>query len=274
VISAQLLQIKEVSLALKGNEAIWAYDLGNEASNWVIPPQRSDAQLWLDKMTSQIKNYSGGKMVTLGMHAEDLEEDRRLWPQDAAQHCDFLCMHGYPFYLSWMDDPFDSELVPFLGIITTWLGQKPVLFQEFGVPTRPVLTPTGLEDSEKHIKCLLWSEDEGAIYYNKTLKRLLEERMMGGLAWCFADYSPLIWDKPPLDFNLHERYFGMFRYDGSAKPAVKAFHHYKDSFINTADPCLPNYPWLEKEDRDKFYQGANDLPRLYRKYKEWLKNKQ
>ncbi len=273
VIEAQRLQIQAVATALKGHKAIFAYDLGNEASNWVTPPQRSVARKWLEIMSSQIKRDSGGSMVTLGMHAEDLEEDRQLWPQDAAQYCDFLCMHGYPYYLPWVDDPIDHDLVPFLGIITAWLGQKQVFFQEFGVPTHSVLPPTLPAEYESMCQCPLWTEDKAAFYYNKVLQGLSEAIMIGGMAWCYADYAPSLWEKPPLDNCFHERHFGMFRHDGTAKPAVEIFRQYKNSLINYKNDLIHiSYPWLIERDRDKFYHHpGNNLPRLYQKYKEWLK---
>ena len=275
VMEAQLIQIQAVVTALRDHDAIFAYDLGNEPSNWVIPPQRSDARKWLETMTSKIKHYSGGALVTLGMHAEDLEEDRFLWPQDTASYCDFLCMHGYPCYLSWVDDPLDSDLVPFLAIITAWLGQKPVLLQEFGVPTRSVLTPTPPIDYESLCLCPLWSEDEAAQYYNKVLGRLVEAGMMGGMAWCFADYSPSLWETPPLDKCLHERHFGIFRSDGTAKPAAGIFRHYKNTAIrNQPDPIQISNPWLTNIDRDKFYQSPGiNLSHLFHTYKEWRKGR-
>ncbi len=39
------------------------------------------------------------------------------------------------------------QVLPFLGLLTRWLGGKPVLFEEFGAPSRPVLYPyPGEED--------------------------------------------------------------------------------------------------------------------------------
>ena len=273
VIDAQSLQIQKICGSLKGHPAIYAYDLGNEASNWVIPPQRSDARRWLATMTSQIKDCSGGTLVTLGMHAEDLEEDRRLWPQDAATYCDFLSMHGYPFYLSWVDDPIDPNLVPFLGIITAWLGGKPVLFQEFGLPTRSILPHSLPADYESTCLCPLWTENEAAAYYYEVLPALDEAGMIGGMAWCYADYAPSLWNKLPLDNILHERHFGMFRHDASTKPAAEVFRHYRNASIDSGlDIIQVKYPWLYEKDRDKFYQHpTNNLSRLYQRYKEWLK---
>jgi len=275
VIAAQSFQIQTVVSELKNHAAIFAYDLGNEASNWVIPPRRNEARQWLQTMTSLIKYSSDKALVTLGMHAEDLEEDRHLWPQDAACYCDFLSMHGYPFYLSWVEDRLDPDLVSFLGIVTAWLGQKQVLFQEFGVPTRSVLPPVPPADYESLCNCPLWGENEAALYYHKALQRLMATEMMGGMAWCYADYSPSLWELPPLDKCFHERHFGIFRYDGSAKSAVDIWRHYENiAGEDEPDSANLDLAWLNAVERDDFYQQPrNNLAKLYQRYKERLQGR-
>ncbi|HEX3012464.1 MAG TPA: hypothetical protein VHQ70_10655, partial [Syntrophomonadaceae bacterium] len=254
IIEAQSFQIREVCSSLKGHEAIIAYDLGNESSNCVIPPQPADGQSWLRTMTSLIGLYSGGIPVTLGMHAEDLEENRNLGPQDAALYCDFLCMHGYPFYLSWIRNPYEAEVLPFLGLITAWLGQKPVLFQEFGAPTYPALPP--FLEPETMFKCPLGTEEEVTDYYREAVQGLYEENMTGCMAWCFADYTPDLWNIPPLYQNPHERYFGLFRYDGSYKPALKIMNQYINKPVNSLFlPPQDKYTWLKDEERAAFYDN-------------------
>ena len=42
------------------------------------------------------------------------------------------------------------------------------------------------------------------------------------MLWCYTDYDPAIWEKPPLDLAVHERSFGLWRADGSPKPSVAA----------------------------------------------------
>ncbi len=110
---------------------------------------------------------------------------------------------------------------------TAWLGQKQVLFQEFGVPTRSVLPPVPPADYASLCNCPLWGEDEAALYYHKALQRLGAAGMMGGMAWCYADYIPSLWDGPPLDTCFHERHFGIFRHDGSAKSALDVWRQYE-----------------------------------------------
>ncbi|MGI5920912.1 MAG: glycoside hydrolase 5 family protein [Syntrophomonadaceae bacterium] len=271
IIEAQGYQVQEVCSALKDHEAITAYDLGNEASNCVIPPSAEYAHRWLGSMTYLINRYSGKVPVTLGMHAEDLEENRHLGPQDAALFCDFLSMHGYPFYLSWSTDTYDVDVLPFLGLVTAWLGKKPVLFQEFGAPTAPRLTPwPDLSGS----KCPLGAEDVVAQFYRRAISRLYEENMIGCMIWCYADYIPELWNYPPLDKNLHERHFGIFRYDRTPKPVVEVLGGNLGHNRPPVNLSLKAFSWLEGEDRTSFYDNPrNNLIRLYKKYKQALKQR-
>jgi len=271
IIQIQLLQIREVCSALRGHEAIFAYDLGNETSNCSIPGSREDAHMWLQAMTSCIRQNSNNSPVTLGMHAEDLEEDRNLWPEDAALFCDFLSMHGYPFYLSWVDDNLDPYILPFLGIITEWLGKKPVLFQEFGAPSIPIIPPLPEDSYINDLKCPLWKEEEVLTYYQKALQLLNKYNMTGAFAWCFADYAPELWTKAPLNLNPHERHFGLFRHDGTEKAAVEAFNQ---QFVEDLGLTTSNlYSWLDEFDRNSFYKNPkNNLRKMFDRYKQSVRD--
>ncbi len=264
---AQLLQIREVCSLLKGHQALYAYDLGNESSNCFVPVCREQAREWLQVMTSSIRYYSGNVPVTLGMHAEDLEENRRLWPQDAALYCDFLTMHAYPFYHSWLNDDHDVDILPFMGMVAAWLGQKQVLLGEFGAPSFPLIAPYPSEDYE-NLKYPLWCEAGVASYYQQALPLLYQSEILGALAWCFADYAPNLWRLSPFKQNPHERHFGLFRHDGSAKAAVKAF---KEPFDQCSQALKLNslQRILDTFDRDSFYQDPkNNLQKLYYTWKQ------
>src|SRR5215471_4048758 len=114
VIEAQTLLVRAVARELKDHPALWAYDLGNENSNCVIPRSRASGLAWLERMTSEIRSVDAAHPITIGLHAEDLEEDRMIGPREAARHCDFVCMHGYPCYSECTDDPCDAALLPYL----------------------------------------------------------------------------------------------------------------------------------------------------------------
>ena len=69
----------------------------------------------------------------------------------------------------------------------------------------------------------LASEEAGARYYAEVLDRLMATGAAGAYAWCYADYDPRLFDRPPLDRAIRERTFGLVRADGSEKPAAEVF---------------------------------------------------
>lgn len=204
VMRAQALLAREVAAALGRHPALWAYDLGNENSNCVVPPTRDAAIAWLETIIGAIRKVDSTHPITIGLHMEDLEEDRRLGPKEAALVCDFLCMHGYPIYADWARSATDEMLLPFLGLITRWLGGKEVLFEEFGAPTRPRDETFAARWSGVQ----LLDEEDAAQYTGRALAALRRFGMTGAMPWCFGDYDETLWPAPPLDEAAHERFFG------------------------------------------------------------------
>jgi endo-1,4-beta-mannosidase len=260
VMEAQALLARECAKALAGHPALWGWDLGNENSNCCIPPTADDGVRWLERIASEIRSADPSCGVTIGIHMEDLEEDRRIGPAEAARVCDVLCMHGYPIYASWARSPEDSELLTFLADVTRWLagGEKDLLFAEFGAPTRD-----GDPEAERIAGASLLSEEDAARYTAAAFDRLREAGTTGGLVWCYADYDRAIWTEPPLDRAPHERHFGLWRADGTPKPAAATLARAGGRRV-----APPPVPWSEA-DRTIFYQSPRDtLMRLYRAYTE------
>ena len=265
--AAQALLAGEAAAALAGHEALWAWDLGNENSNCVVPPNRSTGRRWLERIASEIRAAGATVPVTVGLHMEDLEEDRKIGPREVAQACDFVSMHGYPLYARWAVGPTDEQVLPFLAQITRWLGcGRDVLFSEFGLPTYRRGDPGG-EAARRKSRTPLIDEQTAAAYTRRALVALREAGSTGAMLWCFADYDASAWEKPPLDHAVHERFFGLWRADGSPKPAVAVV---TDSVA--ADTPLADSPvddaWIDV-DRDEFTLDPNvHLPRLYRRYRD------
>ena len=265
IAQAQALLAGEAAAALVGHEALWAWDLGNESSNCVVPPSRSSARKWLERITGAIRAADQMALVTVGLHMEDLEEDRRLGPPEAAEACDLLSMHGYPIYATWADGPTDEHLLPFLAHITRWLGNgREVLFSEFGLPTYP--GGYGSEErTREHSPSLLVEEEAAAAYTERALAALQGAGCAGAMVWCYTDYDPAIWAKPPLDIAVHERSFGLWRADGTPKPAVAAVQAFAGT---TRLAPADDHTWIDI-DPDEFYADPRlHLPRLYHRYRQ------
>jgi endo-1,4-beta-mannosidase len=119
-------------------------------------------------------------------------------------------MHAYPVYYEAGARPLDPDLVPFVCALTRELTGRPVLAEEFGAPT----VPPGAEAAETPVV----TQEQLAQHLDAVLPRLVDAGVLGALVWCFADYDPALWDRPPCREAPHERFFGLFRADGSPKP--------------------------------------------------------
>jgi endo-1,4-beta-mannosidase len=245
-----------VASALCGHPAVWMWDLGNENSNCTVPPDPAAGAAWLERMTGAIRTSDPGRLITLGLHMEDLEDDRRIGPAEAARYCDVVSMHGYPAYTQWADGPTDDQLLPFLAHVTRWLaGGADVLFEEFGLPTG---------SSPDRGAGRLVDEETAAAYTARALDGLRRAGCGGALLWCYADYPAILHRRPPFDEARHERSFGLWRSDGSAKPAV-------DEITRRAGARRLSPPaeqaWLDIGVEEFLADRTGQLSRLFRRYR-------
>jgi endo-1,4-beta-mannosidase len=235
----------EAAIALRGHPAVAAWDLGNENSNVCVPDSREQARAWLLKVNESLRSADPACRVTIGLHMEDLEQDRRLGPAEAAEACDFLCMHGYPMYAAWAR-PGDPFLPAFLAGVTRWLGGKDVFFEEFGMPAS-----TSAE------------EDAADVFVAEALDALHGAGTTGAMLWCYTDYPSAIWGEPPLDVAPHERFFGLWRADGTPKPAVRHLSRYRGVQRRAASPSTD---WIDL-DPGRYYEAPlENLRHLYERY--------
>jgi endo-1,4-beta-mannosidase len=265
IVEAQSFLAGELASTLAGHQALWAWDLGNENSNCGAAPDKQSARSWLQRVTGAIRNADGTAKITIGLHMEDLEHDRNLGPKEAAEACDFLTMHGYPGYAPWTDGPTDERLLPFLARLTACLSDDAeVLFSEFGVPTAPRRQPE-LEQEERGPA--LVTEADAASYIARSLRALHRSGSSGAMLWCYSDYAEELFDEPPFDVALHERSFGLWRADSSAKPSVRAVQDFQKerSSLPKVRP-LAHSTWFDLEVEDFYKEPEVQLPRLFRRY--------
>lgn len=255
IIDAQAHLADRVASALAGHPAVWAWDLGNDNSNYTIPPDPDAANRWLERMSSVLRSRDPRMRITIGTHMEDLENDRLIGPAEAGRWCDFVCMHGYPVYADWSAGVTDEHLVPFLAELTSWLAaDAPLLFAEFGQSTAPRgEPPTSLQVGEA----------DAARYTAATLDALRECGSIGALVWCYADYIAPLHHHPPLDLAVHQRTFGLWREDGTPKPAIEEIG------LRTGRPCLKpatTRTWLDVTVEEFLSNRRYHLTRLYQRY--------
>lgn len=262
---AQRLLAGELARAVAGHPALWAWDMGNENSNCSLPRTRDLGRDWLARISDAIRSADSTVEITVGLHMEDLAEDRKLGPCEAAEFCDFLTMHGYPGYAAWANGATDDRLLPFLLRLTRWLGGgRDVLFSEFGVPTARLGASLGPSPAAQPA---LVEEAEAATYVQRALQGLRAAGSSGAMLWAYSDYENALWREPPLDVAVHERSFGAFRSDGSAKPTVAVVTAFAaQAARRSMQAALSDDSWLDIEAQHYYRSPGSELPRLYGRY--------
>ena len=178
---------------------------------------------WLDQITSAIR--------AADPDGADHDRPAHGGPRGRPQHrparsrrwCDFLSMHGYPDLrrLGRRPDRRAAASVPRRRHPlarrqgATWSSPSSA-----SRPTAPATLRRGSPAREP-----LAADRRGrcrGVHRARARRRSRAAGCVGALLWCYTDYEPAIWGSPPLDQAIHERSFGLWRADGSPKPAVEA----------------------------------------------------
>ena len=228
LLDAQALLASTCAGALAGSDALRAFDLANEIDDAQRPPSREAGKSWASRLASVIRQAAPGIPIQIGAHLPSLSTTNNMRVDDLAAVADEDVMHAYPLYSDVARDFLDPELVPFSCVLTAELSAsgRPTLMQEFGLCTAPKGSAgiTILDDFLGTPRYqYLASEEEGARYYDEVINRLVRTGASGAYAWCYADYHPSLFGRPPFDTAVRERTFGLVRADGTEKPAAAAF---------------------------------------------------
>jgi endo-1,4-beta-mannosidase len=233
VLDAERLQLRTVCAELRDHPGIWAWSLGNEPDLFARPPSAEAGRRWMADMVATIREVDDRHPVLIGLHAASLHGDVGLRVDHAAAETDISVMHGYSIYDSLARDPLDPMLVPFTGALASALAGRPVLYEEFGVNTQLPDGPSHWEELATWDggtrRAYFASEEDAAGYYAAVLDGLHRAGSLGAFAWCFGDYAESLWDRPPCDIQKHERFFGLYRADGTLKPMGRVVRDFASS---------------------------------------------
>ncbi len=221
-LDAERLLLRTVVGELKDHPGIWMWNLGNEADLFAWPENAAAGRAWVHEMVQLIKGIDPKHPVTIGLHAASLVKDNGLRINDIYAETDVAVMHSYPMYAEgWSREPLDTDFVPYTCALVSALCGKPTLMEEFGGCTVAKgeasqvwkWTAYGLPKEQ-----FMASEEALAEYLKAVLPKLVEVGATGAMTWCYADYIPELWNKPPCLESKHERFFGLVRPDGTLKP--------------------------------------------------------
>ena len=232
VLEAEERLLRTVCRELRDHPAVWAWSLGNEPDLFCQPVNCDIGTKWVDRMARVIRAEDPNHPVLIGLHTASLDGDAGFRVDQVAQVTDISVMHGYSIYNLHARGALDPDYVPFTCALTSALAGRPVLYEEFGVCTQWPNAPSGYRGAGLKMlgkaKQYYSSEEEAGEYYREVLPRLERVGALGAFAWCFADYDEALWGRPPCDRFEHERSFGLFRADGTAKPAAEAVREFAE----------------------------------------------
>jgi endo-1,4-beta-mannosidase len=259
--------LREVVGALRDHPGIYCWNLGNEPDLFAWPPDAASGRAWAREMTNLIGEIDP-RPVTTGLHSAELMSDVGLRIDQVFEQAEFGVMHIYPMYVAWVENPLDTDFVPFATALTAALGDKPVLMEEFGGCTAPPGQASQVWEWTsfgKPRKQFMASEEDLAEYLRVSLPKLVEVGALGAMVWCFADYHPDLWNRPPCDESIHERHFGLIRPDGSLKPHAQVIKQ----FASTHPTVRPIPPWAQFDiDPDAYYRRPmSTIAHLWKKYR-------
>jgi endo-1,4-beta-mannosidase len=245
------------------------WNLGNEPDLFAWPKDAASGCNWTREMVGLIHEADNGQHpVAVGLHAASLFEDNGLRVHDVFGETDVAVMHSYPMYSPVARHPLDPDYVPFTCALTTALCGKPTLMEEWGGCTIGLGEPSTVWEWTAYgspRQQFMASEEELAAFVEATLPKLVEVGATGAMLWCYADYIPELWEKPPCKESKHERFFGLVRPDGSLKPHAEVIRR----FATTKPVVNPNPPrrvTLEGTPEDYYKNPPGQLVHLYEKY--------
>lgn len=268
VVAAEDRLLSAVCSALRDHPAVWGWSLGNEPDLFCRPTDAATGRRWVRERTAVIRSIDPTRPVLIGLHSADLEGDVGFRLGDIAAETDISVMHGYSIYSPFARGPLDPDLVPFTAALAASLAGRPVLYEEFGINTRSPDGPGGWED------LLLWggrarhayfaSEEDAAAYVAGVLSRLVRVGSLGAFVWCFSDYHPSLWDRPPCDYQTYERFFGLLRPDGSLKPTAQVIR----DFARTSPTVQPPERTVEApiSAAEYYADPLNQMAQLYERF--------
>jgi endo-1,4-beta-mannosidase len=269
-IAAERRLLSAVVGRFAAHPAVWAWNLGNEPDLFAQPPDAAAGKRWIEQSVAHIKAIDPAHPVTCGLHVASLLRDNGLRVGDVFGATDLAVMHAYPMYLDWATGPLDPDLVPFTCALTSALCGKPTLMEEFGGCTAPPGEPSQTWSWTAYGQPrtqFMAAEEDLAAYIDAVLPRLVDAGATGAFLWCFADYAPQLWDRPPCGDtqSKHERHFGLVRPDGCLKPHAEALRRFAATRPTTLWP--PRRPVPAVPSQDAYYAAPRDAcVRLYQDY--------
>jgi endo-1,4-beta-mannosidase len=258
-LDAERLLLTTVVSELRDHPGVWMWNLGNEPDLFAWPPNHTVGRDWVREMSGLIRRLDATRPVTCGLHMDSLHRDNGLRVDEVFAETDVAVMHAYPMYTDWARGPLDPDLVPYSCAVVEALTGKPVLMEEWGGCTTAPGSPSEVWEWQgygRQMRQFMASEEDLTEYVEAVLPRLLAVGATGAFLWCFADYAPALWDRPPCRDFKHERFFGLVRPDGSLKPHAEVIRKFAATNPQVQRPPAVK---LDPIDPEEYYRHPTEM---------------
>ena len=193
----QLAYLRALLPIFADDDRIAIWDIHNEPDNYGLWAAGGSAAVlsWLGRMADAVHALDRNHPVTVGM---GLHPNVWLAGPDGRRvidYSDVVSVHNYAA----------ATAAQQLEAVRAYTD-KPILVEEFGWPTAP--------------SCLAdYSEDAQLGLYRAEMAAVEQAGAAGAIAWVLRDYDA----GPTGRWDGREEYFGLYRADGSLKPAAAPF---------------------------------------------------
>lgn len=192
--------VRQIVAPFANDERVMAWDIHNEPENydlWKTPVGADQVQVWLGRMADLLHEVAPRQLVTVGV--ANYDSVWRVGPDGRRilDYSDVISFHSY--------NAADVERQLYEIRTRT---DKPVLLQEFGWPTGPTCSQQGYDEATQAAAYQQFINDSGAA--------------AGIMQWTLRDYDA----GPTMRFDTREEHYGLYRPDGSLKPAAEPFRSY------------------------------------------------
>jgi endo-1,4-beta-mannosidase len=226
MVKAERVLLHCLGRRFRKHSALWGWDLANELDQAVSPRSSHEGELWMRRMVEALRETGDSHPVTYGAHLPSLAARNGFQMDAMARALDVVSFHVWTIYTPFAEGPADLDTALFLYNLATDLAGRPVLVQEFGLPTtRPGEGGRTIKDMflDHEEEQYLASEEEQADFVGRFLEAFYLAGAAGAMVWCLFDFGPELWERVPYDRCVRERSFGLVRSDLSLKPAAQVF---------------------------------------------------
>jgi endo-1,4-beta-mannosidase len=266
MLEAERVLVSAVCERYGAHPGVYSWNLSNEPDIFSMPRTYEDSAIWNAAHAGTIRRYSD-LPISAGMHLPTIAGNNGFRPDYLAPNNDFLSMHAYSIYFgpTQDDDPLNSDLVPLASLVTEALGGKAVLLEEFGYASSErgdVSEYKSVRRGDREGRQYFADDQSGGQYYREVLEKLARCGSLGAFAWMYSDYDPTLWDRPPFDTHVHERFFGLTRRDGSVKPSGEAMRDFAQRVARGEHP-VRTVPPLQLDPNEWYGDPANNFTRTF-----------